>query len=236
MHDKKCIWYFYEKKKRMALSTRLRTAGDTRSSNSSVRSKAQDKVPRLEIKNPTKRFVPCNWLTSQSIGWLVNGGMLCILWGWSASLLTLLQPPPHSHRLHILLCKYISGNSTIGHSRPRGEVQLLFFSIPVCTRLVEAQLPSNRRKATVVPRGVSSIPVYGPLYRYIYHPGVRFSSANKVQECMGLTFVLYWNFLPPTYPFSATPSCCYCSCLVILGLTPNMRKNVTKYVTSRNRS
>ena len=41
------------KKQRMALSTRLRTAGDTRSNNSLVRSKAQVKVPRLEIKNQT---------------------------------------------------------------------------------------------------------------------------------------------------------------------------------------
>ena len=37
----------------MALSTRLRTAGDTRSRNPLVRSKAQGKVPRLEIKNQT---------------------------------------------------------------------------------------------------------------------------------------------------------------------------------------
>ena len=41
---------FTRKKKRMALSTRLRTAGDTRSSNSLVRSKARGKVPRLEIE------------------------------------------------------------------------------------------------------------------------------------------------------------------------------------------
>ena len=53
MDDKKCIWDFFEKKKRMALSTRLRTAGDTRSSNSLVRLKAQGKVLRLEIKNQT---------------------------------------------------------------------------------------------------------------------------------------------------------------------------------------
>ena len=39
-NDKKCRWYFYEKKKRMALSTRLR------SSNSLVRSN----VPRGELK------------------------------------------------------------------------------------------------------------------------------------------------------------------------------------------
>ena len=37
----------------MALSTRLRTAGDTSFSNSLVRSKAQGMVPRLEIKNKT---------------------------------------------------------------------------------------------------------------------------------------------------------------------------------------
>ena len=37
----------------MALSTRLRTAGDTRSSNSLVRSKARGNVPRLEIINQT---------------------------------------------------------------------------------------------------------------------------------------------------------------------------------------
>ena len=37
----------------MALSTRLRTAGDTHSSISLVRSKSQGKVPRLEIKNQT---------------------------------------------------------------------------------------------------------------------------------------------------------------------------------------
>ena len=58
-------------------------------------------------------------------------------------------------------------------------------------------------------------------------PGCRFSLANKVQECMGLTFVLYRSFSSPSSQFSATPSCCcYCSCSVILGLTPNMRKNV----------
>ena len=62
-------------------------------------------------------------------------------------------------------------------------------------------------------------PSYPPLYWCMYHPGGRFSLANKVQECMGLTFVLYWSFSSPTYPFSATPSC-YCSCLV------NMRQNV----------
>ena len=44
---------FLREKKRMALSTRLRAAGDTRSNNSLVRSKAQGKVPRLEIKNKT---------------------------------------------------------------------------------------------------------------------------------------------------------------------------------------
>ena len=53
MLDKKCMWYFYEEKKRMALSTRLRAAGNTRSKNSLVRSKTQGKVPRLEIKNKT---------------------------------------------------------------------------------------------------------------------------------------------------------------------------------------
>ena len=59
-------------------------------------------------------------------------------------------------------------------------------------------------------------PSYSPLYRCMYHPGVRFSLATKVQECMGLTFVLYWSFSSPTYPFSTTLSCgCYCSCFVI---------------------
>ena len=55
MHDKKRILYFYEKKNEMALSTRLRMAGSalSLSSNSLVRSKAQGKVPRLEIKNQT---------------------------------------------------------------------------------------------------------------------------------------------------------------------------------------
>ena len=47
------IWYFYEKKNEMALSTKFRMAGGTRSSNSLVRSKAQGKVSRLEIKNQT---------------------------------------------------------------------------------------------------------------------------------------------------------------------------------------
>ena len=38
---------------RELLSTRLRIAGDIRFNNSLVRSKAQGKVPRLEIKNQT---------------------------------------------------------------------------------------------------------------------------------------------------------------------------------------
>ena len=41
----------------MALSPRLCTAGDTRSNNSLVRSKAQGKVPRLEIKNQTSEKI-----------------------------------------------------------------------------------------------------------------------------------------------------------------------------------
>ena len=45
--------FLRDKKKRMALSTRLSLAGGTRSSNSLVRSKAQGNVPRLEIKNQT---------------------------------------------------------------------------------------------------------------------------------------------------------------------------------------
>ena len=50
MYDKLCIWYFYEKKR---MSTNVRTAGDTHSSNFLVRLKAQGKVARLEIKNQT---------------------------------------------------------------------------------------------------------------------------------------------------------------------------------------
>ena len=74
-------------------------------------------------------------------------------------------------------CMYIGGSprgwGTIGHSRPRGEVQLplpLYGPISVCTRLVEVQLPSNRRKAklpplypgmvTVAPGGVPATLLY----------------------------------------------------------------------------
>ena len=53
MHDKKNVFGIFTRKKRMALSTRLRAAGDTRSKNSLVRSKAQGKVSRVEIKNQT---------------------------------------------------------------------------------------------------------------------------------------------------------------------------------------
>ena len=41
----------------MALSTRLRAAEDTRSNNSLVRSKAQGKVSRVEIKNQTSEKI-----------------------------------------------------------------------------------------------------------------------------------------------------------------------------------
>ena len=41
---------FDEKKRRMALSTRLRNAGNIRFSNHLFHSKAQGKPPRLEIK------------------------------------------------------------------------------------------------------------------------------------------------------------------------------------------
>ena len=45
---------FREKRKRMAQPTRLRTAGDTRSSNSLVRSKAQGKVQLILMANEGK--------------------------------------------------------------------------------------------------------------------------------------------------------------------------------------
>ena len=44
---------FTRRKTKMALSAKFRMAGGTRSSNSLVRSKAQGKVSRLEIKNQT---------------------------------------------------------------------------------------------------------------------------------------------------------------------------------------
>ena len=53
MHEKNVCGIFMTEKKRMALSTRLCTAEDTRSNNSLARSKAKDKAPRLEIKNQT---------------------------------------------------------------------------------------------------------------------------------------------------------------------------------------
>ena len=168
-------------------------------------------------------------LTSQSIDWLVNGGMLYFLWEWSASLVTLL-PSHHPHSLDI---SYASGEPLRGGhdwSQPtqRGG-PTPSSSISVCTRLVEAPLPSNRRKVKLPPVYPGMVtyspwgsPSYPPLYWCMYHPGGMVSLANKIQGCMGLTFVLYWRFSSwsPTYPFSATPSyCCYCSCLVILGQT-----------------
>ena len=108
-------------------------------------------------------------------------------------------------------------------------------SISVCTRLMDAQLPSNRRKAklsplypgmvTVAPGGVPATLLYTGVCTTLVLGFLKLTKSRP--ECMGLTFVLYWSFSSLTYPFSATPSCrCYCSCLIILGLTPNMRKNV----------
>ena len=52
MHDKKCMRFLTRKKKKENGSlTRLRMTGDIRSSNFLVCSKAQGKVPRLDIKN-----------------------------------------------------------------------------------------------------------------------------------------------------------------------------------------
>ena len=74
-------------------------------------------------------------------------------------------------------------------------------SISVCTRLVEAPLPSNRRKVKLPPVYPGMVtyspwgsPSYPPLYWCMYHPGGMVSLANKIQGCMGLTFVLYWRF------------------------------------------
>ena len=99
------------------------------------------------------------------------------------------------------------GGPTIGHSRPRGG-PAPSSSISVCTWLMEARLPSNRRKAKLPPLYPGKVtycpwgsPSYPPLYRCMYPTGGRFSSANKAQECMGLTFVLYWSFSSPTRPF-----------------------------------
>ena len=141
-------------------------------------------------------------LTSQSIGWLVNGGMLCILSEWSASLVTLLPPTTPTDSTFCNAYTLV-GTQGGGHdwSQPiqRGG-PIPSSSISVCTRLVEAQLPSNRRKVKLPPLYPGMVtyrpwgnPSYPPLYRCMYHPSGRFSLANKVQECMGLTFVLYWR-------------------------------------------
>ena len=121
-------------------------------------------------------------------------------------------PPKHSHRLDISLFIYVSGN-------PRGAYDSSQLtqrggltpssSLSVCTRLVEAQLPPSSLPGNG--------PSHPPLYRCMYHPGDRFSLANKVQECMELTFVPI---------FSHTKLLLLSVLLVFMGLTPNMRKNV----------
>ena len=80
--------------------------------------------------------------------------------GVHASLVTLLLLPPtpiDSTFCTPGLCIYLSGNPgrpTIGHGRPGGEVQLplpLYRSVHLPSRLVEAQIPSNRRKVKLSP-------------------------------------------------------------------------------------
>ena len=55
----------------------------------------------------------------------VNGGMLCFLWEWSASLVTLLPPHPIDSTVCYACTSVgtLEGGGTIGHSRPRREVQ-----------------------------------------------------------------------------------------------------------------
>ena len=110
------------------------------------------------------------------------------------------------------------GRPMIGHSQPRGEAQLplpLYQSLHLPSSLEETQLPSNQRGGQTL----SSLPRNGhshlwgrsnfsPLYQWVYHPGSRFSVANKVQEYMELTFEFILELLSPTFPFPATPSCC----------------------------
>ena len=135
--------------------------------------------------------------------------MLCTLWGSCASLVILLPPPPPpTIPMDLTSCfACTSGNTGGPHdwSQPtqRGG-PTPSSSISVCIRLVETQLPFNWRKAklpplypgmvTVAPGGVpATLLSTGVL---MYHPGGRFSLANKVQECIYVNTekVLYcWN-------------------------------------------
>ena len=93
---------------------------------------------------------------------------------------------------------------------PRGKSNSLFLYIGLYTVTggsttlpsEEGLLPPLYRPGmvTVAPGGVPATFLYtGVCTTLVYHPGGRFSLVNKVQECMGLTFALYWSFSSPTF-------------------------------------
>ena len=114
--------------------------------------------------------------------------------------------------------KYILASGALGGpwsvTANPGEAQLppLYWSVQIPARLLEAQLPSLYPGMDPVGPGKAQLPVC------LIHTGVcttlvvGFSLTNKNLEYMGLTLKFQWSTLSPTSPFSATPSCCYCSC------------------------
>ena len=95
-----------------------------------------------------------------------------------------------------------------------GEAQLppLYWSVHLPARLLGDSTPFS------LPRNGPSRPGGGPTTVCLLHTGVcttlvvGFSLTNKNPEYMGLTLKFQWSTLSLTSPFSATPSCCYCSC------------------------
>ena len=122
-------------------------------------------------------------------------------------------------RIYILASGAL-GKPTIGRSQRRGgqtpsSILVCAPSSQVSGGPTPSSLPTPSRMGPgMVPfgPGETQLPVC------LLHTGVctalvvGFSLTNKIPVYMGLTLNFQWSTLSPTSPFSATLSCCYCSC------------------------